>query len=112
MQLSARQADGHSLRQHLQAAARAGDVDERLVAQPPAAGAQLWEAFAELSASRPAGFGLAAVPHSEIEAWQRLHRVRLTPWEIETIMDMDRAALAALAANTPRTAPPKGRARQ
>lgn len=111
MQLSARQADGHSLREHLQAAARAGDVDERLVAQPPAAGAQVWEAFAELSASRPAGMGLSAVPHSELEAWQRLHGVRLTPWEIETLMAMDRAALTALSAATPARKPMKRGAR-
>lgn len=95
MQLSARQPDGATLRQHLQAAAAAsGRADPRLLHQPPAAARALWDAFVELNAGRPVGMAAGAIALGEIEAWQRLHRVRLTPWEVSTLLAMDRATLA------------------
>jgi hypothetical protein len=94
MRLAARLPDGSTLRQHLQAA---GAVDARLTATPPAGCDGIWRAFVDLNAARPAGMSAAAVPPSEIDAWQRLHGVRLSPWEVETIMLMDRAALAVIA---------------
>lgn len=104
MQLCARQGDGSSLRDHLQAEARAtGQPDARLLARPPAEGAALWDAFAELGAARPAGLSAGAIPHSEIEAWQRLYGVRLSGWEVDTIKAMDRAALQAMADAAPKT---------
>jgi len=90
--MCARQPDGSTLRDHLQSAAAAGrDVPELALDVPPA-GAALWQAFVELSGARTPG---AAVHYSEIESWQRLHGVALTPWEVGTICAMDRAVLAA-----------------
>lgn len=51
----------------------------------------------DLHASRPAGgFGPAAIPLTEVIAWQRAMHARLTPWEVETIMHLDRTALAEM----------------
>ena len=99
MQLGQRMADGASLREHLQSAARqTGDVDPRLLSRLPAHGTGLWEAFASLSASRPVGLNNAAsIPPADVLAWQQLHGVQLTGWEIDTLAAMDRAALAVVA---------------
>lgn len=94
MELSQRMPDGATLREHLVAAAKAGQADERLEAEVPAAGAALWAVFADLSSARPAGMGASAIPPSEILAWCTLHRCELTVWEVETLQAMDRAALA------------------
>lgn len=103
MQLNARQADGSPLRAHLQAEARAtGEPDARLLARPPLGVTALWECFTELAATRPIGMAAGAIPHTEIEAWQRLHGVRLSPWEVDTLKAMDHAALAAMAASAPK----------
>jgi hypothetical protein len=96
MRLAAIQPDGSTLREHLQAAAAAGaGVDALLQRRLSPACRALWNVFAELSATRPAGMQHGAVPHSEILAWQQLSRVSLTPWEVDTLLAMDRAALAA-----------------
>lgn len=101
MQLSTAQGDGASLRTHLQRLrANTGRVDPLLAAaaQPlPSAIAPLWEAFVALSATRGAAFeGVAPITCLEIEAWCRLHAVRLSPWEVETLLAVDRAARGAL----------------
>lgn len=85
MRLSAAQPDGCSLREHLQMAARAGHVDPMLLHEIPAEAAAVWAAFVDLSGLRP-------IPPSEIDAWQRLHGVRLTPWELDCLKAMDRKA--------------------
>ena len=33
---------------------------------------------------------------SEIDAWQRVFDITLTPWEVETILHIDRAALTEM----------------
>lgn len=97
MRLAARQPDGASLRQHLQLAAQAtGRPDPLLLRLLPGWAAALWAAFIDLAQARPQGMnGAGAIPLAEIEAWQRLHGVRLTPWEVGCITAMDRATLAA-----------------
>ena len=109
MQLCARQTDGSSLRAHLLAEARAtGQPDARLLSRVPVGGETLWQTFAELAAARPAGLAAGAIPHSEIDAWQRLYGVRLSAWEVDTLKAMDSAALGAMSAATP-TPTPKGK---
>ena len=96
MRLGQRQPDGCTLREHLQAGAAAtGRADPTLALDLPACVAALWQAFCELV--RPVGMAAGAIPSVEIEAWQRLARVTLTPWEVDTLRAMDRAALAVLA---------------
>jgi len=98
MRLSARQPDGSTLRQHLQAAAASGMVpDPMLRSRPPREAAPLWETFVALNSARHAGMQPGPILPSEIVAWQQLTGVRLSPWEAETLLDMDRAALAASA---------------
>lgn len=105
MNLAHREPDGATLREHLQAAAKAtGDTDPRLLRTVPAGCGALWGAFAELNGSRPLGMGaVGAIPLSEVEAWQRLNGVRLSPWEVETIIAMDRASVSVMAANAKRS---------
>ena len=51
----------------------------------------------DLHATRPAGgFGPSAIPLTEVIAWQQAMRVRLTPWEVETILHLDRTAITEM----------------
>ena len=95
MRLSETQSDGSTLRDHLLAAARAGHAVELLERRAPAGTSPLWDAFASLASARQNG---AAIPASEIDAWQRIHGVRLTPWEVDTLVAMDRACINHLRA--------------
>lgn len=109
MQLMRQQPDGATLRAHLQAAHAAGaPLDARLASTPPPAARALWHAFVELAGARPAGMGVSAIPFGELEAWQRLHGVRFTPWEVETIVAMDHAALNVLRAPSSHDVQPGG----
>jgi hypothetical protein len=102
MRLTKRQADGATVREHLQAAAAAtGKADPSLSRSLPRALVWLWQAFCELSAARPVGMAAGAIPGTEIEAWQRLARVTLLPWEVDTLRAMDRAALAVMNEKAP-----------
>ena len=99
MRLSVPQGDGAPLRLHLQRAQAAGYPDPMLAEslQPlPEAVEALWHAFLTL---RSANDG--PVSHAELVAWQQLNGVRLSPWEIETVLCCDRVARDAEAA-TPR----------
>lgn len=96
MRLGARQPDGHTLRAHLQAAARStGHIDPMLTkTRVPPSCSLLWQAYVELDGSRPIGLGGAgSIPQSEVLAWQVNNGVRLNPWEMSTLAAMDRAAL-------------------
>ena len=99
MHLSERMPDGATLRDHLIAAAgNTGRPDPRLAARLPAGVDLLWQAFLDLNAARPSnGFGVGAIPPSEVVAWCALRGVRLSPWEVETLAAVDRAALAVMA---------------
>lgn len=95
MHLLQRQHDGKPLRDHLLAAAKNGAaLDPRLVAQPPAGTELLWHTFCELASARPTGMaGDKTVPPSEVQAWCAGRRVRLSPWDLDTLAAMDRTAL-------------------
>lgn len=100
MRLSETQADGATLREHLLAAARSGMArDARLDVQPPHGTERLWATYAALAASRHDG---AAIAPSEVLAWQTLHGVRLSPWEVETLESVDRACVQQLRAMSAR----------
>lgn len=79
-----------------------GQVDDRLAPLPiPDEVRGLYEAFFSLSAARRSGFGPGALTFTDIESWSRLTGVALTPWELETLIVMDAAALATAAKNKP-----------
>ena len=41
--------------------------------------------------------GPSAIPLIEILAWQQVMNIALTPWEIDTLLHLDRAVLTELA---------------
>lgn len=57
----------------------------------PPAGVRIWRIFLELHATRAVGFAPCAITHAEIEAWSRLHREPVRPFEIEIIRSLDAA---------------------
>lgn len=62
---------------------------------PPGCGA-LWSLFLDLHARRGnSGTSLLPIALADLLAWQQLFGVRLTSWEIDTLMQLDAAALAA-----------------
>ena len=61
----------------------------------PAEVAALWSVFVALSATRRAGLGASPLCLADLEAWSRLTRTPLTPWELDTLIAIDAAALAA-----------------
>lgn len=108
MHLQQRQPDGKPLRDHLLAAAKNGaPLDPRLVAAPPPGAEALWHTFCELaSTGRPSGLaGDRPVPPSEVQAWCAGRRVRLSPWDLDTLAAMDRTALAAAQAQAAKVRP-------
>jgi hypothetical protein len=95
MRLDAAQGDGTPLRVHLHRLRSATGRIDPLLAQsmrpPPPAVAPLWDVLVRICSTRVPG---APVTCIEIEAWQRLHGVRLTPWEVDTVLACDRATRA------------------
>lgn len=62
--------------------------------QVPWAGRRLWSVFLDLNAARGSnGWGPNPISHSEIEAWSRLHREPVRPWELDILRAMDAAYL-------------------
>ena len=97
--LGKRRKDGSSELDHLLAVQKTtGKTPPELEIPPIPVGCEyILSVFMDLHASRPAGgFGPAAIPLSEVTAWQQAMRVRLTPWEVETIMHLDRMALTEM----------------
>src|SRR5690606_7242751 len=105
--LDAPGADGASLRESLE-----GLIGRSIAAGKPPAHRERWEAelacpplpdglgylwrmFRRLSARRGGnGFGVNPIRHSDIEAFCRLTRMQLDPWEVEAIEDLDGLFLA------------------
>lgn len=56
--------------------------------------------FLELDRCRSsAGFGPSPISYADIAAWIRLHGVALSGWEVDTLCEMDAAALRTVAEN-------------
>lgn len=64
-----------------------------LLGTVPPAGQALWEAYCSLTSHRRAGFGLHPLTFVDIEAWCRLTGVDLTPWELDTLLQLDAKTL-------------------
>ena len=61
----------------------------------------LWDAFLQLHHARGgAGLGPSPISPHDLLAYQQLHDVQFTPWEIDTLQALDRTALAAAARDT------------
>jgi hypothetical protein len=46
-----------------------------------------------LNNSRPSGFGVSAIPYSEIQAFCNLMDINIEPWEVEIIKMFDSIAM-------------------
>lgn len=63
-------------------------------AECPADAVYLFEIFVDLSQSRiDFGLGPRAISYTEIEAFMRVTHTPLEPWEIEAVLELDRAFL-------------------
>lgn len=56
----------------------------------------LWDTFIELHNARGGGMGPASIGWRDLQAWQDMRGVKLTPWEIDTVMAMDLEAMKTL----------------
>lgn len=89
------QGDGASLRVHLHRLVESsGFIDPRLTVEVPPECEALWKAWLSISHSRIVGMGASGISFCEIEAWSRLHGVSLNSWELDTIIEVDRAFLS------------------
>lgn len=92
-------ADGATYREHMLAAERAGrDTGELDIRPIPSDCDQVLETFWALRRSAGSnGFAANAISFGALADWQRLYGVQLEPMEIDLILAMDSAALAAFA---------------
>ena len=57
----------------------------------------LWDVFLELHMARtPGAMGMGPLTYHDLDAYQRVTSLELTPWEVQTILCVDRAALAVV----------------
>lgn len=47
------------------------------------------DAFLRLSRQRPLSMGIDPITHADIDAFQRLEGVRLRPWQVQAIEQID-----------------------
>lgn len=72
--------------------------EDRAPTDPPVTLLYLWQWFHQLSSSRPLG-GMGTpmpIPQSEIDAWCRLHDVKLAHWELDALSALDGLFLRSL----------------
>lgn len=98
MVLSARMPDGATRREHLMIAAASGcDIPELEPMPVPRGCIELMEVFWRLRrAAGSNGMGPNAITFEAIHAWQAMNKCPLTPWELETIEQLDAEAMAAV----------------
>lgn len=93
--MAARQKDGTTLRDHLEASARAGSNASaaQLVEPdfPDELGYLLVWANALVGRSGAGMAGLAPLSHAEVMAWAALSDTRPEPWEVGALMELDAA---------------------
>lgn len=75
--------------------AATGKTPEQLLIHWPEEGRGVWEIFLALNQTRNVGMAASGIAFTEIEAYTRLHGVRLTCWELQVIQMFDRLALEA-----------------
>ncbi|NAZ37146.1 hypothetical protein [Rubellimicrobium sp. CFH 75288] len=101
---------GGSFADHQAAAARARGQPIPKGPEPPPEAVHIWNAFMALHLARSASdLGPNPLGWAEIDAWCRLTRTRLDPWEAEAIRALDDAYLASrIPAGKPRPEEGKG----
>jgi hypothetical protein len=97
--LSAKQSDGHSLREHLEKVQEiTKQVPEGLkdLVELPEEASQCWRWFLELNETRASGMGISAITFTEIKSFFELHWVVPEVEEVEMIKLFDRVAMKAM----------------
>jgi hypothetical protein len=56
----------------------------------------LWDTFIELHNKRSSGMAPQPIGWRDLQAWQDVRQVALTPWEIDTLMALDTAAMESI----------------
>ena len=99
VELSKPEKDGASLRSHLESVQRqTGITPEQLaVDELPDCIAHVWLWFCQLSPKRAVGMAAGPIASLEIEAWARLHRIEMTPFEVTALEALDTVYLQAQA---------------
>lgn len=98
-ELNSRQPDGHTLREHLEAAMQAtgnrpADLDGPAC---PSGVDYVWHWFCELSAARgSSGFGPNPLGYADIDAWSRLTGRQPDVFEVSCLMALDGTYFSAL----------------
>lgn len=75
---------------------RPGRYAAELLISVPAACTELWSCFLQLSRTRRTGMSAQTFTWVDIRAWAEMQGVILTGWELDTLIDMDTAAMSAL----------------
>lgn len=92
-ELGKQQQDGESLLTHLELVSeKTGIIHPMLANAPPLPGGclTLWQDFLELHHSRGStGWGPQRITFMDLDAWQRVNRVRLSAWDIACIRKCD-----------------------
>lgn len=84
------------MRAHLQRVAKnTGEVDPRLDIAWPRAGRALWEVFQRLGRSMTVN-GPGPITAQDILAYQTLHQVEFSAWELDVIETFDGIALETM----------------
>lgn len=74
-----------------------GQTAPELEITPLLPGCQLiWDTFIDLHNQRGGGMGPLPIGWRDLSAWQELRQVRLTAWEIDTLLAMDSVALKSM----------------
>lgn len=84
---------GISLREHLEKVEQTtGKRPAKLDEEPeiPDSAEYLWLLFWELNGRRTgSGFGGNPITYADLLAWMNIHGISLTPWEVQTLMELD-----------------------
>lgn len=95
LKLGARQKDGKSLQWHLERVReQTGKAPPELdIPSVPHELAHVWGYFLEMNRKRQCGMSVSPLADSEMLAWERRHRITLTPFEGECIDALDEVFL-------------------
>lgn len=93
--LSERQRDGKTLREHLESVVKQGITPKELenLVELPESLSHCWYWFLDLNNTRPQGFGISPISYFEMQAYFHVLQIPVEPWEIEIIKFFDRIAL-------------------
>lgn len=75
--------------------ANPGAKDDPTAPEVPTAGRRVWSIFLELNATRTVGMGPNPIGFGEIEAWSRMRREPVRPFEVTMLRALDAAYLEA-----------------